>query len=115
MTDAVILLIDNDKGALEAALWMARKAHVDSLNHTAVLKRSWTRGEAIIFLLADMCKAWLEKYIASMPAGRFEGGLRASLVQHSFEPSSDGTVATEYFSNAEQRWLSLGEAKQTWS
>lgn len=30
-------------------------------------------------------------------------------------PSSSGTVATEYFKASENRWLSLGEAKQTWS
>ena len=28
---------------------------------------------------------------------------------------SSGTVATEYFSNAQQRWLGLNEANQTWS
>jgi hypothetical protein len=28
---------------------------------------------------------------------------------------SSGTVATEYFSNAQQRWLSLNEANQSWS
>jgi hypothetical protein len=28
---------------------------------------------------------------------------------------SSGTVATQYYSAAQQRWLSLGEAKQTWS
>jgi hypothetical protein len=28
---------------------------------------------------------------------------------------SSGTVATEYFSHPQQRWLSLGEAHQTWS
>lgn len=30
-------------------------------------------------------------------------------------PDSGGTVATEYFSNAQQRWLALWEANQTWS
>jgi len=28
---------------------------------------------------------------------------------------SNGTVATQYFSNAQQRWLTIGEAHQTWS
>ncbi|GLY08407.1 MULTISPECIES: galactose oxidase early set domain-containing protein [Actinoplanes] len=28
---------------------------------------------------------------------------------------SNGTVLTQYFSDAQQRWLSTGEAKQTWS
>ncbi len=28
---------------------------------------------------------------------------------------SSGTVATQYFSNAQQRWLGLGEAHQTWN
>ncbi|ATO85399.1 Galactose oxidase [Actinoplanes sp. SE50] len=28
---------------------------------------------------------------------------------------SSGTVATQYFSNAQQRWLGLGEAHQTWA
>jgi Domain of unknown function (DUF1929) len=28
---------------------------------------------------------------------------------------SSGTVATQYFSNAQQRWLGIGEANQTWS
>lgn len=30
-------------------------------------------------------------------------------------PDSDGTVVTEYWNNAEQRWLTRGQARQTWS
>jgi hypothetical protein len=102
MTDSVILIIDNDRTALDAALWMVRNARVNAPIAKQVEDGIWTQEEAVVFLAADDFKVWLERYVEDMPTGRFEDALRAQLAQNAFHEINWHVVAEHYIGKLEE-------------